>query len=95
MDHLTAVPLLSDYFKEQDLKDVVVVSRMQEGLPVRGYGSETGCPVAFIDKGTLSPMCSDAYSRTSFRQERYLVERHDRTGGSIVEAICARKVRLA
>ena len=44
VDHLTAVPLLSDYFKEQDLKDVVVVSPGRRDCPCEGYGSETGCP---------------------------------------------------
>jgi ribose-phosphate pyrophosphokinase len=89
VDHLTAVPLLSDYFKEQDLKDVVVVSPDAGGIArARDMAARLDAPVAFIDKRRPEPNVAEVMhivGQVSGRNVILLDDMID-TGGSIVEA---------
>ncbi len=50
-DHLLAVPILSDYFKNKDLENTVVVSPDMGGVTrARGLAERLGVPLAIVDK---------------------------------------------
>ena len=55
-DHLTAVPILADYFKEKQIKDGVVVSPDLGGVTrARLLADRLGMPIAVIDKKRVTP----------------------------------------
>ena len=87
VDHLTAVPLLSDYFKGQGLTDVVVVSPDAGGIArVRDMAERLGAPVAFIDKRRPEPNVAEVMNivgKVSGKNAILLDDIID-TGGSIV-----------
>lgn len=90
VDHLTAVPLLSDYFKKQSLGDVVIVSPDAGGIArVRNMAARLdGAPVAFIDKRRPEPGVAEVMNivgRVRGKDAILLDDMID-TGGSIVEA---------
>lgn len=56
IDHLVAVPILSDYFKEKNLDDVVVVSPDHGGVTrARRMADRLKAPIAIIDKRRPRP----------------------------------------
>jgi ribose-phosphate pyrophosphokinase len=89
VDHLTAIPLLSDYFKEQAIDDVVVVSPDAGGIArARDMAARLGAPVAFIDKRRPEPNVAEVMhivGQVSGKNVILLDDMID-TGGSIVEA---------
>lgn len=56
IDHLVGVPLLSDYFEEKNLKDVVVVSPDHGGVVrARKMAERLKAPIGIIDKRRPKP----------------------------------------
>ncbi|HBT47450.1 MAG TPA: ribose-phosphate pyrophosphokinase [Peptococcaceae bacterium] len=56
VDHLTAVPILADYFNSLGLKDVVVVSPDVGGVTrARDFAERLGAEIAIIDKRRPEP----------------------------------------
>lgn len=98
VDHLTAVPLLSDYFKGQGLTDVVVVSPDAGGIArVRDMAERLGAPVAFIDKRRPEPNVAEVMNivgKVSGKNAILLDDIID-TGGSIVQAAKALRAKGA
>ncbi len=51
VDHLLGVPILAEFFKKKDLKDIVVVSPDHGGVTrARKLAERLGAPIAIIDK---------------------------------------------
>ncbi len=98
VDHLTAVPLLSDYFKGQGLTDVVVVSPDAGGIArARDMAERLGAPVAFIDKRRPEPNVAEVMNvvgKVSGKNAILLDDIID-TGGSIVQAAKALRAKGA
>ncbi len=60
VDHLFAVPLLTKYFKEKCLKDIVVVSPDVGGVTrARGLAARLDAPLAIVDKRRPKPNVSE------------------------------------
>lgn len=60
VDHLPAVPILAEYFRNKDLKDVVVVSPDHGGVQrARNLAERIGAPLAIIDKRRPEPNVSE------------------------------------
>lgn len=56
IDHLLGVPILSDYFKQKDLDDIVVVSPDHGGVTrARQLADRLKAPIAIIDKRRPKP----------------------------------------
>ncbi|HEY4600553.1 MAG TPA: ribose-phosphate diphosphokinase [Cerasibacillus sp.] len=56
IDHLQGVPILSDYFKEKNLEDIVVVSPDHGGVTrARKMADRLGAPIGIIDKRRPRP----------------------------------------
>ena len=56
VDHLKAMPILADYFKNKDLDDIVVVSPDVGGVTrARGLADRLVAPLAIIDKRRPEP----------------------------------------
>lgn len=92
VDHLTAVPLLADYFKTQDLKDIVVVSPDAGGIArVRDMAERLGSPVAFIDKRRPEPNVAEVMNIVGKvgGKNAILLDDVIDTGGSIAQAAAA------
>ncbi len=89
VDHLTAVPLLSDYFKNQGLDDTVIVSPDAGGIGrARDMAARLESPVAFIDKRRPTPNVAEVMNvvgRVSGKNAIMVDDMID-TGGSIVAA---------
>lgn len=89
VDHLTAVPLLSDYFKGQTLGDVVIVSPDAGGIArARDMAERLGAPVAFIDKRRPEPNVAEVMNVVGnvSGKDAILLDDMIDTGGSIVQA---------
>jgi len=56
IDHLVAVPILADFFKEKDLSDIVIVSPDHGGVTrARKMADRLKAPIAIIDKRRPRP----------------------------------------
>lgn len=56
IDHLVAVPILSDFFKEKNLEDIVIVSPDHGGVTrARKMADRLKAPIAIIDKRRPRP----------------------------------------
>lgn len=56
IDHLQGVPILSEYFKEKDLEDVIIVSPDHGGVTrARRMADRLGAPIGIIDKRRPRP----------------------------------------
>ncbi len=56
IDHLVAVPILADFFKEKDLSDIVIVSPDHGGVTrARKMADRSKAPIAIIDKRRPRP----------------------------------------
>ncbi|HEY8393736.1 MAG TPA: ribose-phosphate pyrophosphokinase [Thermaerobacter sp.] len=63
VDHLTAVPLLADYFAKKNLERPVVVSPDHGGVPrARDLANRLGVPIAIIDKRRPEPGVAEVMS---------------------------------
>lgn len=60
VDHLLGMPILSDYFKEKNLEDVVVVSPDHGSVTrARNMANRLNCPIAIVDKRRPEPNKSE------------------------------------
>ncbi len=60
VDHLLAVPILAEYFKQKALKNIVVVSPDHGGVTrARKLAERLGAPLAIIDKRRPEPNVSE------------------------------------
>src|SRR5699024_905540 len=56
IDHLQGVPILSDYFKEKHLDDIIIVSPDHGGVTrARKMADRLGAPIGIIDKRRPRP----------------------------------------
>lgn len=92
VDHLTAIPLLSDYFKEQNMEDCVVVSPDAGSIPrARSMAERLDFPVAFIDKRRPEPNVAEVMNIVGkvARKKAILLDDMIDTGGSLYQAASA------
>jgi len=60
IDHLQGVPILTDYFKEKDLEDIIVVSPDHGGVTrARSMADRLKAPIGIIDKRRPKPNVSE------------------------------------
>lgn len=60
VDHLPAVPILAEYFRNKELHDIVVVSPDHGGVQrARNLAERIGAPLAIIDKRRPEPNVSE------------------------------------
>jgi ribose-phosphate pyrophosphokinase len=92
VDHLTAIGLLSDYLKEKDLTDYVVVSPDAGSIPrARDMAERLKLPVAFIDKRRPQPNVAEVMNIVGKVADRHAILLDDMidTGGSLLQATMA------
>jgi ribose-phosphate pyrophosphokinase len=89
VDHLTAAPLLADYFRQKQLEDVVVVSPDVGGVArARDLAARLGAPLAIVDKRRPEPNVAEAVNvigRVSGKVAIIMDDIVD-TGGTLVES---------
>jgi ribose-phosphate pyrophosphokinase len=90
-DELTAFPILSDYYKEKDLEDEVVVSAdLGFAKKARNFAVEQDAPIAFVEKRRAGDtgksesltLIGDVTGKTAI-----VVDDEVDTGGSICNAV--------
>ena len=60
VDHLIGQPLLTEYYKKQNIEDMVIVSPDHGSVPrVRNMAEPLECPIAIIDKRRPRPNVSE------------------------------------
>ena len=60
MDHLIGQPLLTAYYKKQNIEDLVIVSPDHGSVPrVRNMAEPLDCPIAIVDKRRPKPNVSE------------------------------------
>ncbi len=60
VDHLVGLPLLTRYFDEQDIDDMVIVSPDHGSVPrARNMAEPLNCPIAIVDKRRPKPNVSE------------------------------------
>ncbi len=92
VDHLYAINVICDYFKDKKLRNLVVVSPDVGGIKMaRAYAKRLGAGLAIVDKRRSSPDKTEAmHILGNVRgKNAVLVDDIIATGGSIVEAIGA------
>ncbi|HHY94687.1 MAG TPA: ribose-phosphate pyrophosphokinase [Firmicutes bacterium] len=88
VDHLTAAPLLADYFRQKQLGDVVVVSPDVGGVArARGLAERLGAPLAIIDKRRPEPNVAEVMNVIGRVAGKVAIIMDDiiDTGGTVVE----------
>ncbi len=94
VDHLYAINLLAEYFREKQLKDVVVVSPDVGGIKMaRAYAKRLNAPLAIVDKRRMSPEKTEVMSLLGDVKDKNVVMVDDiiATASSLVEAVAALK----
>jgi ribose-phosphate pyrophosphokinase len=89
VDQLTAVPILCDYFAEQNIPDLVAVaSDVGRAQMVRRYARRLNVPLAIIDKQRLNEVSVQALHVIGDVENKNAIVFDDiiGTGGSLVEA---------
>lgn len=90
-DELTAFPILSDYFKEKDLHDEVIVSAdLGFAKKARNFAVEQDAPMAFVEKrrtGNLGKSESLTLIGDVEDKIAIIVDDEVNTGGSICNAV--------
>ncbi len=92
VDHLTAIALLSDYLKDKDLTDHVVVSPDAGSIPrARDMAERLKLPVAFIDKRRPQPNVAEVMNIVGKVANHHAILLDDMidTGGSLLQATIA------
>jgi ribose-phosphate pyrophosphokinase len=92
VDHLTAIALLSDYLKDKDLTDYVVVSPDAGSIPrARDMAERLKLPVAFIDKRRPQPNVAEVMNIVGKVANHHAILLDDMidTGGSLLQATIA------
>lgn len=90
VDHLSAVPLIADYFRSKDLRDAVAVSPDHGGIArARDLADRLEVPIAILDKRRPAPnvaevmnIIGDVAGKTAI-----MVDDMIDTGGSITKAV--------
>ncbi|MBQ3465608.1 MAG: ribose-phosphate pyrophosphokinase [Firmicutes bacterium] len=60
VDHLIGQPLLTDYYRKQNLENLVIVSPDHGSVPrVRNMAEPLNCPIAIVDKRRPKPNVSE------------------------------------
>lgn len=94
VDHLYAINVLSEYFKEKQIQDLVVVSPDVGGIKMaRAYAKRLGAPLAIVDKRRASPEKTEVMHILGDVKDKNVVMVDDiiATAGSLVEAAGALK----
>jgi ribose-phosphate pyrophosphokinase len=89
VDHLTAVPILCDYFLSQEIPEIVAVATdVGRAQMVRRYARRMNVPLAIIDKQRVSEVQVRALNVIGEVQGRNAIIFDDLigTGGSLIEA---------
>ena len=89
VDHLSAIPLLADYFISKELKDVVAVSPDHGGIArTRELADRLGVPIGIVDKRRPAPNVSDVMNIVGDVEGKTVVMVDDMidTAGSITKA---------
>ncbi len=90
VDHLYAITVLCDYFKEKDLKNLVVVSPDVGGIKMaRAYAKRLGAGLAIVDKRRDSPEKTQVMHILGNvkGKKALIVDDIVATAGSLVEAV--------
>ncbi|MDI6893934.1 MAG: ribose-phosphate pyrophosphokinase [Bacillota bacterium] len=98
VDHLTAAPLLADYFRQKGLEDIVVVSPDVGGVArARGLAERLGAPLAIVDKRRPEPNVAEAMNVIGRVAGKVAIIMDDivDTGGTLVESAAALRDRGA
>lgn len=94
VDHLYAINVLSEYFKEKKIDDLVVVSPDVGGIKMaRAYAKRLNAPLAIVDKRRMTPESTEVMHILGEVGGKNVVMVDDMiaTGGSLVEAVTALK----
>jgi ribosomal protein L25 (general stress protein Ctc) len=98
VDHLYAAPVLTRYFLDKGLEDLVVVAPdVGSAKMARGFAKRLGASFAIIDKRRPAPQPVRGAHRRGRREgpELHHHRRHDRHGGTMASAVVALKDRGA
>lgn len=90
VDHLTAVPILCEYFLRQEIPDLVAVATdVGRAQMVRRYARRMNVPLAIIDKQRLSEVTVQALHVIGQVEGKNAIIFDDiiGTGGSLIEAM--------
>ncbi len=94
VDHLYAINVLCDYFKEKQIKDLVVVSPDVGGIKMaRAYAKRLNAGLAIVDKRRFSPEKTEVMNILGEVKDKNVVLVDDiiATAGSLIEAVDALK----
>ncbi|MEI7997900.1 MAG: ribose-phosphate pyrophosphokinase [Candidatus Omnitrophota bacterium] len=94
VDHLYAINVISEYFKEKQLKDIVVVSPDVGGIKMaRAYAKRLNAGLAIVDKRRFSPEKTEVMNILGDVKDKNVVLIDDiiATAGSLIEAVDALK----
>jgi ribose-phosphate pyrophosphokinase len=98
VDHLYAAPVITKYFREKELRDLVVVAPdVGAAKMARGYSRRLGATFAIIDKRRPSPNLSEVLSVVGEVEDKNCLLTDDMcdTGGTLANAVLALKERGA
>lgn len=90
VDHLYAINVLSEYFKEKNIKDLVVVSPDVGGIKMaRAYAKRLNAQLAIVDKRRMSPEKTEVMHILGEVKDKNVVMVDDiiATAGSLIEAV--------
>ena len=94
VDHLYAINILCEYFKEKKLKDLVIVSPDVGGIKMaRAYAKRLNAGLAIVDKRRFSPEKTEVMNILGEVKGKNIVLVDDiiATAGSLIEAVDALK----
>jgi ribose-phosphate pyrophosphokinase len=94
VDHLYAINVLSEYFKEKQIKDLVIVSPDVGGIKMaRAYAKRLNAGLAIVDKRRMSPEKTEVMHILGDVNGKNVVMIDDiiATAGSLIEAAAAIK----
>lgn len=94
VDHLYAINVLAEYFKDKKIDDLVIVSPDVGGIKMaRAYAKRLSAPLAIVDKRRMSPEKTEVMHILGDVSGKNVVMVDDiiATGGSLIEAVAALK----
>ena len=94
VDHLYAINIVSEYFREKKIKDLVVVSPDVGGIKMaRAYAKRLNASLAIVDKRRASPEKTEVMHILGEVKDKNVVMVDDivATAGSLVEAVAGLK----
>jgi len=94
VDHLYAINVMSEYFKERQLEDLVIVSPDVGGIKMaRAYAKRLKAPLAIVDKRRMSPEKTEVLHILGDVKGKNVMMVDDiiATAGSLVDAVHALK----